>query len=120
MTASENPVVPGEYLGTSSEADVTTPNAVLTWAVEAAGGTGEEGEWNVYFPDDGQTDHYAQVWAERECEPDVAIVALWTLDFGIEQRLDFKPHEARQLAAALLCAASAAEDRVAIWNEGNR
>lgn len=94
-----------------------TPNAVLTWAIDTAGGTGEEGEWNVYFPDDGQTDHYAQVWADNDAEPDVAIVGVFTLDFGIEQRFDLKPHEARQLAAALLCAASQAEDRVAMWRE---
>src|SRR5688500_6331592 len=61
---------------------VTVPNDVLTWAVDAAGGTGEEGEWNVYFPDDGQTDHCAQVWAERECEPHLARVGFWSQSFG--------------------------------------
>lgn len=103
-------------MGTFIETEATVPNAVIAWAAEAAGDTGEEGEWNVFFPD-GQAEHSAQVWPERECEPDVALVGFWIIDHGDQCRAELKPDEARQLAASLLCAAAAAEDRVAMWRE---
>lgn len=96
-----------------------TPNAVLTWAIDTAGGTGEEGEWNVYFPDDGQTQDCAQVWAEREQEhpENEPLVGFWVSDLGVEWRCEFAPSEARHLAAALIAAASAAEDQAALLRE---
>jgi hypothetical protein len=46
-----------------------------------------------------------------------AFVGWWLIQGGEDERHEFKPSEARQLAAALIAAASEAEDRVALWRE---